>query len=242
MDVTAAILAGGLGTRLRSVVADRPKVLAPVANRPFLTHVLDQLIDTSVQEIILLTGYRAEQVRGALGEGYAGMRLIYADEAFPLGTAGALRRALPQISAPSLLLLNGDSCCEIDLAEFYQWHRRQSAGASLALVRVPDVARFGQVQRDTTGRIVRFDEKGKVSGPGWINAGVYFMERELLADLPSSYPLSLERDVLPGWIERQLVWGMECGGRLLDIGTPESYAEAEAFFGIGRQHEACAVR
>jgi NDP-sugar pyrophosphorylase family protein len=241
MDVSAAILAGGLGTRLRSVVADRPKVLAPVAGRPFLTRVLDQLLCTPVREVLLLTGFQAEQVPDTLGSDYGGIRLIYAKEPFPLGTAGALCRALPRISADSVLLLNGDSCCDVDLAGFYDWHRQRSAGASLILARVPDVARFGQVQHDEKGCIVRFEEKGSSSGPGWINAGVYLIKRKLLADLPMTYPLSLERNVLPGWVARRLVWGMECDGQFLDIGTPESYAEAEAFFRSTQRHEACAA-
>jgi NDP-sugar pyrophosphorylase family protein len=106
---------------------------------------------------------------------------------------------------------------------------------------VADVARFGQVQRDDKGLLVQFEEKGQSSGPGWINAGVYILERNILADLPMSYPLSLECDVLPGWVARRLVWGMECDARFLDIGTPESYAEAEAFFRSTLRHKAGAA-
>jgi NDP-sugar pyrophosphorylase family protein len=233
MDVTAAILAGGLGTRLRSVVGDRPKVLAPVGGRPFLTRLLDQLAAASFREVVLLTGYRAEQVRDALGVTFAGMRLIYADEPFPLGTAGALRRALPLLSRQRVLLLNGDSYCDVDLDDFYEWHCRQSGGTSLVMVHVPDGSRFGQLRQDKAARIVRFEEKGKASGPGWINAGVYLIERDLLAELPTKYPLSLERDVLADWVGRQLVFGMKCSRRFLDIGTPESYAEADIFFQPG---------
>src|SRR5437879_601155 len=112
MDVTAAILAGGLGTRLRSVIADRPKVLAPVGGRPYLTYLLDQLAKAAVREVVLLTGYGAEQVRDALGATYAGMRLVHAAEPAPLGTAGALRHALPHLRSPAVLLMNGDSYCD----------------------------------------------------------------------------------------------------------------------------------
>jgi NDP-sugar pyrophosphorylase family protein len=233
MDVTAAILAGGLGTRLRSVLADRPKVLAPVGGKPFLTRVLDQLAAASFREGVLLTGYRADQVRDTLGESFADMRLIYAHEPLSLGTAGALRRALPMLTQQRVLLLNGDSYCGVGIETFREWHSRQSAGASLVMVRVPDVARFGQVRRDKAGRIACFEEKGEASGPGWINAGVYLIEREMLAELSAKYPLSLERDVLPGWVARRLLFGMKCSRRFLDIGTPESYAEAETFFRLG---------
>jgi NDP-sugar pyrophosphorylase family protein len=230
MDVTAAILAGGLGTRLRPVVADRPKPLASVGGRPFIMRLLDQLTRASIREVVLLVGYRAEQMRESLGTTYESMRLIYAEEPHPLGTAGALYQALPLFSNRTILLLNGDSYCDVDLHEFYQWHRRHAGEATLVAARVPDIAQFGQVRRDERGRVLSFQEKGQAGGPGWINAGIYLIARRLLANLPATCPLSLERDVLPGWVARRLLWGMECRGRFLDIGTPESYAEAEEFF------------
>ena len=123
MDVTAAILAGGLGTRLRPAVADRPKVLAPVGGRPYLTYLLDQLAGAGVREVVLLTGYAADEVRDALGDRYGRMRLRYSVEPAPLGTAGALRLALPLLAAPAVLLLNGDSYCDADLGAFRRSHR-----------------------------------------------------------------------------------------------------------------------
>lgn len=230
---SAAILAGGLGTRLRSVVADRPKVLAPVGGRPFLTRLLDQLARSAVRKVVLLTGHRAEQVRAAFGEGYGGLELVYSDEPQPLGTGGALRHALAQLDGPTLLLLNGDSYCDIDLDEFQQFHQEQRAGVSLALVRVADASRYGRVECDAEGRVVRFEEKRPGATPGWINAGVYLIERRLLEDVPSGRPLSLERDLLPPWTAQGIVRGFRCPGRFLDIGTPESYAAAEEFFGHG---------
>jgi NDP-sugar pyrophosphorylase family protein len=238
MNLTAAILAGGLGKRLRNVVADRPKVLAPVGDRPFLARWLDRLAAAGFHRIVLLTGHRAEQVREAFGETYQGMRLIYGEEPYPLGTAGAVRRALPLLPENCILLLNGDSYCEVRIDEFYKRHSRQNAGASLALVRMPDVARFGRVCRDRLGHITAFEEKGRAGMPGWINAGIYLIERELLAELPTGCPLSLERDVLPHWVVRRLVYGMACGDRFIDIGTPDSYSEAEAFFSVKRERSA----
>ena len=115
LGITAAVLAGGLGTRLRPTVADRPKVLAPVGGRPDLAYLLDQLDAVGIGEVVLLTGYRAEQVRAAFGESYSGIRLRDSAEPVPLGTGGAARRALPLLSAPTILLLNGDSYCAVDL-------------------------------------------------------------------------------------------------------------------------------
>src|SRR6478672_2624452 len=121
--VTAAVLAGGLGTRLRSVVADRPKVLAPVAGQPFLVHLLDRLSKVGVGETVLLVGHRAEQVEAGLGFSHRGMRLTYSREPEPLGTGGAIRHALAQLVSETTLLLNGDSYCDLDYAAFGQFHQ-----------------------------------------------------------------------------------------------------------------------
>ena len=229
MNVTAAILAGGLGTRLRSVVADRPKVLVPVGGRPYLAYLLDQLAAAAVREVVLLTGHEASQVRDALGDTHAGLSLVYSAEPAPLGTGGAIRHALPHLSAPMVLLLNGDSYCDVDLEAFARFHRSESAGGSLVLIRVPDASRYGQVRLGRTGRVVRFEEKGATRGPGWVSAGVYLLDRALVAEVQPG-PLSLERDLLPRWVAEGRVRGFRCGGRFLDIGTPQSYALAEQFF------------
>jgi NDP-sugar pyrophosphorylase family protein len=230
MEVAAAILAGGLGTRLRPVVADRPKVLAPVAGRPYLTYVLDQLASVAVREVVLLTGHGADQVRDALGDSYAGMSLVHSAEPSPLGTAGALRQALPLLAAPTVLLLNGDSYCDVDLASFGRFHRDEAAGASMVVARASDASRFGQVRLGAGGCVARFEEKGATAGAGWINAGVYLLERPLIEEIPSGRPASLERDLLPRWVAGRRLRGFRCRGRFLDIGTPPSYAGAESFF------------
>jgi D-glycero-alpha-D-manno-heptose 1-phosphate guanylyltransferase len=229
-DVTAAILAGGLGTRLRSRIADHPKVLAPVRGRPYLSYLLDQLATAGVGRVVLLTGYRAEQVRAAFGTGYAGMRLAYSAEPAPLGTGGALRHALPYIPSPTCLLLNGDSYCDVPLSALRDFHARQAADASLVLTRQDDCSRFGRIHVAPGGRVVRFEEKPQGGGPGWVNAGIYFLQRALIEEVPPDRPLSLERDLLPGWLGRRRLWAFPCQGRFLDIGTPESYSRAEAFF------------
>jgi NDP-sugar pyrophosphorylase family protein len=228
--MTVAILAGGLGSRLQGVVPDRPKVLAEVGGRPFLCYLLDELGRQGVVEVLLLTGHRASQIRDALGESYQGMRLHSSREDEPLGTAGAVRLALPLVRTEQLLLLNGDSFCEVDVTALRQGHEERAAEASLVLWRAPDTGRFGRVQIGRDGRIVRFTEKGVRVGPGWINAGVYLLQRHLIGELPAGRALSLERDVLPGWVAARRVRGQRTSGRFLDIGTPESFAAAEGFF------------
>lgn len=232
-DVTAAILAGGLGTRLRSRIADRPKVLAPVLGRPYLAYLLDQLADAGVHRVVLLAGYRAEQVRSAFGTAYAGLDLAYSCEPSPLGTAGALREALPHLSSGSILLLNGDSYCAAPLGDFWAFHHRQVADLSLVLTRVPDASRYGRVQIAADGRIVRFEEKCTAEGAGWVNAGIYLLRRSLIEEIPAEGAVSLEREMFPRWTAGKRCRGFTCRAPFLDIGTPDSYAQAESFFAGG---------
>ncbi len=229
-EFAAAVLAGGRGTRLRPVVGDRQKVIANVGGRPFLTRLLDQLARASAREVVLLTGHGAARVSDALGGEYGGMRLTYSAEPGPLGTGGAVRRALPLLAAPTVLLMNGDSYCDVDLDAFRRFHRRRGAGVSLVLAGVPDASRYGRVETDSGGRVVRFEEKRRDAGAGWVNAGVYLIERAMLEEAPPDVPLSLERDLMPAWADDGRACGFRCRGRFLDIGTPESYAASEDFF------------
>ena len=227
--VTALVLAGGLGTRLRPVVADRPKALVEVNGRPFITFLLDQLAAAGLRRAILCTGYLGEQVRASLGERYAGLALGYSHEPQPLGTAGALRLALPQTDSAQVLVLNGDSYCQVDLPAFWAWHHTRPAAASLLLTQVPDTRRYGRVERDAHDAVTGFVEKSAAAGPGWISAGLYLLARQLLTEIPAGRAVSIEREVFPAWVGRGL-YGCPLGGRFLDFGTPEALAELPAFF------------
>lgn len=228
-DMTAAILAGGLGTRLRSVVADRPKVLAGVNGRPFITRLLDTLVDAGMKRAILCTGYLGEQIEAVLGATYKGMELAYSRESSPLGTAGALRHALPLVRDNLLLVMNGDSYLQTDLAAFIGLHRAKGAACSMTLTRAPDTTRYGRVETDGNQKVLRFVEKGKARAPGEINAGIYIFDRRIIAGIARETEVSLEREVLPSLIGGRF-YGFPRAGRFIDIGTPESYQEAEHFF------------
>ena len=227
--VQAAILVGGLGTRLRHCLTDRPKVLADVRGRPFLSYLLDQLANHEVRDVVLCTGHLGEQVCTAFGDSYGQLRLAYSRELSPLGTAGALRLALPLLHSESVLVMNGDSFCDVNLGAFFSWHQTRNARGSLVLVRRSDTTRSGRVEVDTEGQITRFEEKGRQAGPGWINAGIYLFTKRLLRTIPDSDAISLEQELLPNWINDGL-YGYQSDGRFLDIGTPEAYALAEQFF------------
>ncbi len=226
---TAVILAGGLGTRLRSVVADRPKVLAEVDGVPFVFHLLAQLAAAGVKHVVVSTGYLGEQVRETVGSAWGSLEVEYAQEPSPLGTGGAIRRTLPLVRSHALFVLNGDSYCDVDLASLWLWHHQRAAHGTLALARVDDARRFGTVETDAYGRVHRFVEKSPRRRAGTINAGLYLLRRSLVASIPAAAPCSLERDLLPGWLETG-IYGYARSERFIDIGTPESLAGASGFF------------
>lgn len=225
-----AILCGGLGTRLRAAVADRPKALAEVAGRPFLAWVLDLLYLHGFSRVVLCTGYLGEQVEAALGASQRGLNLRFSHEQALLGTGGALRHALPLLESENILVMNGDSYCRADLRRFWRDHVASRAAASMILSRVTDSSRYGSVQLTQNGFISSFKEKTTSSGPGWINAGIYLASRTLLQTIQPGEICSLEREIFPFWIKQGLR-GVKSDGLFIDIGTPESYAGAERLFG-----------
>lgn len=227
-EVTVAVLVGGLGTRLRSVVSDRPKVLARIGNRPFLAYLLDQIAAAGCRSVVLCTGYLGDQIEDAFGQKYGSLQIRYSQEQEALGTGGALRLALRQSKPECVLAMNGDSFCGIDLEGFWDWHCHHQATASMALVRVMHSERYGVVKLDTGARVVEFTEKQN-AGEAWINAGIYALSQEFLRSIPRRANISLEREIFPQWIGRGLC-GYLAPGPFLDIGTPEDFAAAESFF------------
>jgi D-glycero-alpha-D-manno-heptose 1-phosphate guanylyltransferase len=223
------ILVGGKGTRLRSVVSDRPKPMAEVAGRPFVEWLLPFLHEQGIRRVVLCTGHLSEQVEAHFGDGRRwGMELICSRDPFPLGTGGAVRHALDRIEGDRFLVLNGDSYCRCDIRTLTQVHLRSAAQATLWLVAMEDCRRFGSVLLSEDGAVTSFAEKSLESGPGLVNAGVYLIERDAAETIPPGRAVSLEREFFPGLIGRGLyaVAGRES---FIDIGTPESYAGASRF-------------
>lgn len=225
---TAVVLAGGLGTRLRSVVADRPKPLAEIAGRPFLEYVLDQVRRAGITEVVLSTGHRAELVEAAFGNGSAlGMSISYSVEREPLGTAGALRQLRPRLGGMPLLVMNGDSYFDVPLDELITFHGSRPATVSMALRAVEDAGRYGSVRLGEAGRVIEFVEKRAAGEPGVINGGIYIFGPDVLGLIPDLTPLSLEREVFPALIDRG-IFGRTFEGFFVDIGLPSEYEALRA--------------
>jgi NDP-sugar pyrophosphorylase family protein len=228
----ALVLAGGLGTRLRSVTGERqPKAMVDVAGRPFLDYLLLQLACAHITRVCLLTGHGAAVVREHVGDGRRwGLVVSYSEEATPLGTAGALRAAIDRLDGHRFLVLNGDSFLDASLPVLIQAHaegqRRAGVKATIALVRSDDAGRYGSVDV-SNGAIVAFREKDPDAPPGLINAGVYVVERSLIADIPAGGPVSLENDVWPRYLDGQL-HGLIVEGAFADIGIPAALERLRA--------------
>jgi D-glycero-alpha-D-manno-heptose 1-phosphate guanylyltransferase len=222
MDFPALLLAGGFGTRLRSVVPDLPKPLAPVHGRPFVAYLLDQLANAGWTRCVLCLGYQADKFVELLGDRHGPMTLEYSVETEPLGTGGAVRLALPQIQASRFLLLNGDSYCDASLADFALFHRVHGKPASLVAVNVPDTSRYGGLELAADSRVLAFAEKADAVLCGPINAGIYLLETSLVENIPEARAISLERDLFPRWLQ-QGVMAWKTDAAFIDIGTPDSY-------------------
>jgi NDP-sugar pyrophosphorylase family protein len=233
------VLAGGLGTRLRAAVADRPKVLAPVLGRPFLDHLLRLAAEQGVREAVVGAGHLGEQVEAFVAAGeWGSLRVRCVREEAPLGTAGALRFAAGAAGiAGPFLAMNGDTFLGADLRDLVRWHaERPGAVATMALAQVPATDRYGAVDVDDRGAVRAFREKEPGGGPGWINGGVYLLEPAALAGVEAGRAASLERDVLPALVGRGLYGCPFPGAPFLDIGTPEDYARAAAVLAGARPH------
>ena len=223
------ILAGGLGTRLRPIVSDRPKVLAEVLGRPFLTYLFDQIDHAGAREVILCTGYMSRSVREEIGYSYGSLRIKHSMEDSPLGTGGALRLALPLIKSDTVMVMNGDSYVNADLEIFLAWFLRNNIAGALVLAKALDTTRYGKVVIASDDCIESFEEKGGSEGEGWINAGIYLLKKKVVETISPYKPFSLERELFPSLIRNKL-YGYRCEGEFIDIGTPKSFLKAEKFF------------
>lgn len=224
----AIILAGGFGTRLRDVVADVPKPLAPVAGRPFLAWLLDRMAAQGMRRCILATGHLADVVEREIGADWSGMEIVHSVEATPLGTGGAIRQAAHLLQGECAHVLNGDTWLAYSLAALEQATLHADSAIGIALAHVDDVGRYGAVDaRD--GIVTGFQEKGGI-GDGWINGGCYFLTAAAFAALPDMETFSFESEVLLPMAAAGKVAAWTDTSDFIDIGVPEDYRRAQARF------------
>ncbi|MCP3965889.1 MAG: NTP transferase domain-containing protein [Lentisphaerae bacterium] len=223
MKLQAIILAGGLGTRLRSEVKSLPKVMAPVNNRPFIEYLLDDLKSQGFSRVILAVGYMADTIIDHFGNEYCGMKLVYSIEKELLGTGGGIRQALSLADKTDpCFVLNGDTYLKVDYKEILTTHNAHSCQLSMTLRYVEDVYRYGAIKVDDNGIVTAFCEKGD-NGPGYINAGTYLMSTDIFAnfDLPEKF--SLETDFIATNIAVVKPVAYLAEGKFIDIGIPEDF-------------------
>jgi D-glycero-alpha-D-manno-heptose 1-phosphate guanylyltransferase len=227
-DTKAVILVGGLGTRLRSVVTSKPKVMAPIGERSFLELLVRQLRSQGIRRFVFCTGYLADQIESKFGDGKGwDVSIEYSKEEIPLGTGGAVKLAGRYLAdVPGFLVLNGDSFLEIDLPSLMAFHRQHDGAiATMAVLRVKSASRYGTVDADANGKVTGFAEKTGREVPGLINGGIYVFNQAVMQHIPEG-PASLERDVFPRLLD-QGVYAQEQHGKFIDIGTPADYARAQ---------------
>lgn len=224
----AIILAGGAGTRLKSVVPDLPKPMADIQGRPFLAYLLDHLVRQGVDRVLLSVGYHHEAITRHFGGGYQGLALDYVIEEEPLGTGGALRQALRTAHSQEVAVVNGDTYFGVDLRAMLASHLRHEAELTMGLKAVAESGRYGTVLFGAAGRIMGFREKG-CQGPGYINAGVSIIDRALVDRLrPYGNAFSFEQEFLEPEIGRLRAYAMVSEAFFIDIGIPEDYHRAQA--------------
>lgn len=220
----AIVLAGGFGTRLQSIVVDKPKPMAPINGRPFLAILLERLVMQGIQRVVLSVGYKAIDIVNYFGSSFGGIEIQYEIETQPLGTGGATRASLARCTDDPVLILNGDTFLDLDMVALDAiWGRYK---APLIVAReVEDTARYGRL-RTCDGRVVGFEEKA-CGGAGLINAGIYVFPLSLLEAFPDSSSFALERDFLAQQVQHREFRLHVSSGYFIDIGIPEDYERAQ---------------
>ena len=223
----AIVLAGGFGTRLQGVVKDLPKPMAPVNGRPFLTYILDYLIEYQYTRVILSVGYLHEKIEEFFGTQYKSLEIDYAVETEPLGTGGGILFAMSKCKTDNVLVINGDTMFKVDLDAFERFYTEKNCLLSIVLREVDDVARYGSVTIGNNNMIILFSEKGISSGHGFINGVVYMINRVLFEKYPQPQKFSFEKDLMEKLYTQEQFYAMPSDGYFIDIGIPEDYARAQ---------------
>lgn len=218
----AIILAGGLGTRLREVVKEIPKPMAPVNKKPFLEYIIKYLKAQGIKKVVLAVGYKWEVIRNYFGTEYGGMTLEYSVEEEQLGTGGAIKQALEKCTVDNVFIINGDTYFNVDLKRMLQHHEEVKANLTIATKKMYEFERYGKIECKK-GRIIKFEEK-KFNIEGNINGGIYICERTLL-ELVQEIKFSFEKDIMESFVNQCYFSAFESEAYFMDIGIPEDYKQ-----------------
>ncbi|SDJ35002.1 mannose-1-phosphate guanylyltransferase [Frankineae bacterium MT45] len=234
--VDAVILVGGKGTRLRPLTLSAPKPMLPTAGVPFLAHLLARVRDAGIGHVVLGTSYKAEVFSEYFGDGSRfGLEIDYVFESEPLGTGGGIRNVAPYLRGDTAIVFNGDVLSGCDLPALLATHRAAEADLTLHLTRVADPRAFGCVPTDADGRVTAFLEKDPNPITDQINAGTYVFRREILEQIPTGRPVSVERETFPGLLaDGALVVGHVESSYWRDLGTPADFIAGSADLVLGR--------
>ena len=226
----AIILAGGFGTRLQQVVSDLPKSMAKVNDKPFIEYLLNYLRGQGITKFILSVGYKREMIEASLGNKFKNIPIEYAVEEEPLGTGGGIKNAFKLVEGNSAFVLNGDSMFRVDLNALSQLHTDVNSDITLALRFLEDTERYGTVKINDEKRITGFSEKGRESGPGYINGGIYLINKSYLSTQEFPEKFSIEKDCFESCFLKSMFFGFPSRGYFLDIGIPEDFYKAQHEF------------
>jgi NDP-sugar pyrophosphorylase family protein len=218
----AIILAGGEGKRLRPVINDIPKPMAPIKGKPFLEYIILQLKSQNLKDIIISTGYKGSIIKNYFQDGGNwDLNIEYSEEDKPLGTGGALRKAGKLIDDDQFIVMNGDSYFDIEFKQLISFHEDKQAVTTIGLAYVETLERYGHVEIGNYGEITKFTEKGNSVSAGHVNGGIYILNSELINKIPLAQ-VSLEAEVFPDLINKGL-FGVKFKSFFIDIGKPEEY-------------------
>ena len=225
---TCMILAGGFGTRVRSILGDVPKPMAPVLGRPFLEFLIAQARAGGCRHIVLLTGFQAQTIVNHFGDGSKfGVEIQYSHEDQPLGTGGAIAKAAALAKSDSFAVMNGDSYCPVQLQTMFEAHAAYRAVATISVAKVSDSSRFGTVEYDAQHRVQAFIEKGQSTHQGgYVSVGIYVLTHQALAGIATDKFCSIEKEIFPSLITRGL-FALPVEKTFIDIGTPETLAASD---------------
>lgn len=220
----AIILVGGLGTRLRKVVNDRPKPMALVNCKPFLEYIINKLRSNDITNIVLASGYMSDYIKDYFKDGKKfGVSIYYSIEEKQLDTGGAIKNAENCIHENDIFILNGDTYFDIDFNDMYDFHKSNKGCFTMALRRVNDVSRYGAVEYNPKNIITKFVEKGNHSNSNYINGGVYIINKKILKYINPNKKVSLEKEIVPKIMKYEHIYGFKSKDYFIDIGIPEDY-------------------